>query len=759
MKKNFFTVLSLCLALTAGYSQTVKNKTVASAAAASALVQKNSEQPNDVSSKSMIRFNTDITTQAQRDQANLQRQTYLETQNPNYAADRNAFEQQIQTYIANNPGKFDNSTQSVITLPVVVHVVYKTTAQNIPDNQVFSQIQVLNEDFGRTNADANTHWSQAANTTIQFCLAQQDPSGNAHNGIDRVSTTVTSFGTNDNVKHSNTGGANAWDPTRYLNIWVCNLGSGLLGYGEFPTSNVSQTMGVVILYSAFGSNFTSYGTFSAVQSPYDRGRTTTHEFSHCFNLYHIWGDDGGSCSGSDQCSDTPNQADATTTCYSYPHTDACSGSNPGIMFENYMDYSYDNCLNLFTNGQKTRMLAVLNASPYNALQTSNGCQSPVSVGLDAGISVITTPNGSICGTSFSPVVTLKNFGATTLTSCTINYKIDNNSVQTYSWSGTLTSGNTASVTLPSMSTTAASHTFTCYTSSPNSGSDANSSNDQLTSTFTCVAGGVTPPVFEGFEGGTFVPSGWTLSNPDADVTWARTTSAAKTGVASALMDNWSYSTGNGQRDEMTMMPINMTTLSNPVLTFQVAYVYWTVPYQYSDTLEVLASSDCGVTWTTVYKKWGNTLMTGTPLSSQSAGWVPGASDWRMETVSLLPYTSANALYIKFRNISDYEDNLYIDDINIMNSTGIATSNLASAVNLFPNPSNTGMFNLNISLPAQENMTITVTNTLGQTVSQVAEDNTYGGAFALDLSAQPNGVYFVEIAAGDQKTVQRIVINR
>jgi hypothetical protein len=759
MKKNFFTVLSLCLALTAGYSQAVKNKTLASAAAASAMVQNNAEHPDDVSTKGMIRYNTDITTPEQRAQADYERLQYLQSVNPNYAADRNAYEQQIQEYIRNNQARMGNSTQSVITLPVVVHVVYKTAAQNIPDNQVFSQIQVLNEDFGRTNADANTHWSQAANTTIQFCLAQQDPNGNVTNGIDRVSTTVTSFGTNDNVKHANTGGANAWDPTRYLNIWVCNLGSGLLGYGEFPTASVSQTMGVVILYSAFGSNYTSYGTFSAVQSPYDRGRTTTHEFSHCFNLYHIWGDDGGACSGSDQCSDTPNQADATTTCYTYPHTDACATSNPGIMFENYMDYSYDNCLNLFTTGQTTRMLAVLNSSPYNALQTSNGCQSPVAVGLDAGISAITTPSGTICGTTFTPVVTLKNFGATTLTSCTINYKIDNNTVQTYNWSGTLTSGNTATVTLSSMTTTATSHTFTCYTSAPNSGTDANTANDQITSTFTCVSGGVTPPVFEGFEGTTFVPSGWTLNNPDGGITWARTTTAAKTGVASAMMDNWSYQGGNGQRDEMTMMPINMTTLSNPVLTFQVAYVYWTVPYTYSDTLEVLASTDCGATWTTVYKKWGANLMTGTPLSSTTAAWVPGAADWRMETVSLLPYTSANALYIKFRNISDYEDNLYIDDINIMNSTGMASSPLANSINLFPNPSNTGMFNMNVSLGQQENMTITVTNTLGQVVSTVAENNTYGGMYSIDLSAQPNGVYFVEVAAGDQKTVQRIVINK
>lgn len=756
MKKTFITVLGMCMFMSAAFAQSVKNKQIHVSTADNSVYIPADEM--DVSHKSSIRFDTHTMTKDEMNAANNERYSNMVATDPNYGAKRNAYEQSVQQYISAH--KNDNSVQQVITLPVVVHIVYGSAAQNCSDNQVLSQIQVLNEDFARTNADQNTHWSQAANTTIQFCLATTDPNGSPTTGIERrqYGTASTSWSTNDNVKHYANGGLNIWDPTRYLNIWVCNLSAGLLGYGEFPTTSVSQTFGAVIDYTCFGSNFTSYGTFSGILAPFDRGRTTTHEFSHCFNLYHIWGDDNGACSGSDLCGDTPNQADATSGCYTYPHTDACSGSSPGIMYENYMDYSDDVCLNLFTNNQKTRMLAVFNVAPYNAVVNSTACQSS-SIALDAGIFAIGTPSGTICGTTFVPSVTLKNYGTSTLTSCTINYKIDNNTVQTYSWTGSLTQSSTVTVTLPSMSTTAATHTFTCYTSNPNSGTDGNAPNDQSTSTFTCIAGGTPAPVFEGFEGTTFVPAGWSLNNPDAGITWARTTACAKTGAACAKMDNWAYQGGNGQIDEMTMMAVDMTTLSNPVLTFQVAYTYWTVPYQFSDTLKVYASTDCGATWTLLYNKYGAQLQTGTPLSSQSAGWVPSASEWRMETISLLPYTSSNALMIKFRSISDFEDNLYIDDINIMNTTDVNNMNFANAISLFPNPSNDGNFNLNVSLGARTDLNVRVLNSLGQVVEQISQNNTLGGIFALDLTAEANGVYFVEVTADGQKAVQRIVISR
>jgi len=323
----------------------------------------------------------------------MQHEEFLDQQNPNRAAERQTYDQNIQNYIDAHPGLADS--RSLITIPIVVHLVYKTAGQNISDGQIQSQITVLNQDWTRTNADASNTpavWTSiAGNIGVNFCLATIDPFGNATTGIERRNTTITSFSTNDDVKHFSTGGLDAWDPHNYLNIWVCNMSGGILGYGEFPTANVSQTFGVVIQFDVFGSQAVyPSGTYLA---EYNLGRTTTHEFSHCFNLHHIWGDDNGACTGSDFCGDTPNQADATFGSPSGVVTDACSPSSPGIMYENYMDYSDDVVMNLFTNNQKSRMLAVLNSAPYNTLLLSNRCgvMGVTNISLSNGFNIHPSP--------------------------------------------------------------------------------------------------------------------------------------------------------------------------------------------------------------------------------------------------------------------------------------------------------------------------------------------------------------------------------
>ncbi|MGP1463682.1 M43 family zinc metalloprotease [Tannerella sp.] len=243
---------------------------------------------------------------------------------------------------------------STILIPVVVHVVYNNAAQNISDAQIHSQIQVLNEDFQRRNADkVNTpsaFSSVAGNANVEFKLAKIDPNGNPTEGITRTQTSVSAFSDNDNVKFSDMGGCNAWNTKRYLNIWVCNLGDDLLGYAQFPFEFQTKpnTDGVVIHYKHFGRD-------GSAESPYDKGRTATHEVGHWLDLRHIWGDDGGSCSGTDNIADTPNQGGYNEGCPSFPKTDHCTNTSPGVMFMNYMDYTYDACMNLFTKGQVERM--------------------------------------------------------------------------------------------------------------------------------------------------------------------------------------------------------------------------------------------------------------------------------------------------------------------------------------------------------------------------------------------------------------------
>ncbi|MCB0535749.1 MAG: zinc metalloprotease, partial [Saprospiraceae bacterium] len=195
----------------------------------------------------------------------------------------------------------------------------------------------------------------------------------ATNGIVRKSTTVNGFSTNDNVKFNSSGGSNIWDRNKYLNIWVCNLSGGLLGYAQFPGGPAS-TDGVVCDYAYFG-------TINSTP-PFHLGRTATHEVGHWLNCYHIWGDDGSSCSGSDLVSDTPNQADENYGCPSFP-TISCSNGPNGDMFMNYMDYTDDACMNVFTTGQKSRMQSLFSpGGARNALLSSPGCEPGGGGGCD-----------------------------------------------------------------------------------------------------------------------------------------------------------------------------------------------------------------------------------------------------------------------------------------------------------------------------------------------------------------------------------------
>ena len=238
-------------------------------------------------------------------------------------------------------------------IPVVVHVVYLSLSENISAEQVASQIDVLNKDFAGRNSDvesAPSVWREAVgDARIVFKLADRDPDGAVTNGITRTYTRVAAFGDDDAVKSAATGGADAWPADRYLNVWVCHL-DDLLGYAQFPGGPI-QTDGVVIDYRAFGTSGTA-------EAPFHLGRTATHEVGHWLNLFHIWGDDGTGCAGTDQIDDTPNQAGPNTGSPSFPHV-TCGNGPEGDMFVNFMDYVDDRSMVMFTVGQVERMHAAL----------------------------------------------------------------------------------------------------------------------------------------------------------------------------------------------------------------------------------------------------------------------------------------------------------------------------------------------------------------------------------------------------------------
>ncbi|MFN5295644.1 MAG: M43 family zinc metalloprotease [Flavobacteriales bacterium] len=381
-------------------------------------------------------------------------------------------------------------TDEVYTIPVVVHVIHTGesygTGTNITNEQIFSAIEALNEDFRRmagTNGFGN-----GVDVGIEFCLAARNPSGQPTNGIVRVNgSSVANYATMGIEASSGTGAVeesvkalSTWPRTSYLNIWIVNEienndgGSGIQGYAYFPVN--SPIDGIVLLYNAFG-------TVGNLKSYTNMNRTLTHEVGHYLGLYHTF-NSTSSCSGETNCAtqgdrvcDTPPTIQAGSC-----SSPACSGTQ---QVENYMDYTSQTCQDMFTDGQKLRMRTTLETQRTSIL-TSMGCM-PVFQN-DIGITAIISPTGTNCAGGIVPQVTLANFGGNTLTSAVVQYNINGSGSQSYTWSGSLAPGSSTTVTLPSINPAAGSHTFYAWTGSPNGGTDENAANNQSTGVFAVTAG-------------------------------------------------------------------------------------------------------------------------------------------------------------------------------------------------------------------------------------------------------------------------------
>ncbi len=263
----------------------------------------------------------------------------------------------------------DTLSDEVIIVPVVIHVLYNNNIQNISDAQVLSQLEALNNDFRKLNNVENipsAFASFSADSRIVFCLAKIDPAGKLTNGIIHKYTTKQNWSANDEMKFSASGGSDAWDSKRYLNIWVCDLSGKSPGYATIPGSPADKD-GIVIQYDAFG-------TTGTVRAPFNKGRTATHEAGHWLGLKHLWGD---ALCGDDQVGDTPPQRAYNNGCPSFPQTSTCSINANGDMFMNFMDFTDDACMSMFTTGQKNKMRSLFAlGKAKNSFLNAKDCESP-----------------------------------------------------------------------------------------------------------------------------------------------------------------------------------------------------------------------------------------------------------------------------------------------------------------------------------------------------------------------------------------------
>lgn len=505
---------------------------------------------------------------------------------------------------------------------VVVHVVYNTAAENVPQAEVNNMIATLNAAYTSTNSNQSSVRQQfqsvIGNPQITFCLDQTL----------RVSTSKTCFDPNtqaDDMKYTNTGGSPAVDPSHYLNIWIVDLcgntGGGVAGYAYLPTGGVvgSSSDGLVVDYS-LGWNS-------------GNGSTAVHEIGHYFGLSHPWGNVGG-CSDDDGLSDTPNCSGPTYTC-----SNSATSCGVTTQVENFMDYT--DCNMMFTVQQASVMNGILSGSRASLL-SSPGCSNS---GPSAPVADFSASSTLVCPGS------------------TVDFTDASTGTPT-SWSWTFTGGSPSSSTSQNPSVTY--NTPGSYTVSLTA-TNAQGTDTETKTAYITVQASQNLPLTEGFEGTTFPPStSWNLENADASTTWARTTQASGYGASTACMyiDNYNYNAA-GQYDVLLTPVYDFTGVSNAILTFDYAYGFYgngQGGQPLADSLLVIVSPDCGANYYLLDNKGGADLAT--VSGTVTSAFVPTAGQWKTDTIDLSILAGYPSVQFGFANLNGYGNNLYIDNINI-----------------------------------------------------------------------------------------------
>ncbi len=654
----------------------------------------------------------------------------------------------IQEDAVKNQG---SRTTTVYNLPVVVHVIHNGStvgaSYNLSNAQILSQIAVLNEDYRKLNADTNlipsVFSNLAADCEINFCLAQTDPTGQPTTGIDRINRTTKGWTAppfSQTYVDATIKPNSVWDVNKYLNIWVCPLSGGLLGYATFPPSSTNtglsspfgtvNTDGVVIQYNAFGR----VGTLDPT---YNKGRSATHEIGHWLGLRHIWGD--ANC-GSDYCLDTPTQQSSNFGCPTFPHVTCTNGPN-GDMFMNYMDYTDDPCMFMFTPNQKTRMVTTLTHTPFRVnLAASDRCNPPVVA---------------------APVAAFSSNSTSISVGGSINFTDQSTNAPT-SWAWTFAGGTPATST--AQNPTGIVYSAPGIYSVSLTATNATGSNTITQSTYITVNAVATAgcDTISNFDLAVMTPSingsaGWGyISGQNDYLDVAKADAYAVTG--SNLTVDGAYigfgigsSSGTGQTARVKVwsdaagLPSTMlgsATISydsisayaaagtqmwvdfTPDVPVTAGTIYVGVEFGYTagDTLAIIHCADTEIATGTAYELWSDGTWhaySETPAS------------WGLNVAHLI------------RPV-------------ICTSTGL-TENTLGQVSLYPNPTRGELTVVLNKSNNKGNMSFRVLNMVGAQVFNSTLPSNNAGTYKLDLSKLAQGMYFVEITNNEGKSVQKIQI--
>lgn len=681
-----------------------------------------------------------------------------------------ALKAEMEDIIANykaNEAKMGHGARAngVVYVPVVFHIIHNGdaigTGENITDEQVISQIDALNLNFSHSNADtANIpveFKGLVKDTKIQFCLARYNPQGNPTTGIERLQFSRATWDTENDIETA-LKPSTIWDRTKYLNIWSIRMGGalssgGTLAYATLPFATNNQTDGVIARY-------TTIGTTGPLLPNYTLGRTIVHEVGHWLGLFHIWGNDNGTCDNganqfptSDFIDDTPDQADMYFGCPTYPQN-SCGVSN---MFMNHMDYTDDDCRHLFSADQGERMYGVLTQGGAGSRQSISNASSKCFLNFDGSLPRLVFPLDTICSTTFSPIAVVKNVGFTNITSGTITYSIDGGTAVSVPWTGNLGTNQEDRFILPLISTTEGNHTITVTFENPNgAGIDNDASNDGSTFNLLVYEGGsgLATPFTEDFESGLYPPINYSIINGGGANTWkqATVTAYSNTPGFSVVIDNRNYSSNpNKAKDAFVTDDFDVSQLTSPQLSFDVAYARYNA--NRSDTMIVYYSLDCGAHYYQIYKNGGTNLST---ASDQTTAFVPTETQWKNVALGLAGLKGQTKVRFKFENISGWGNALYLDNINVSQniSAAIEDARPKLPVSVYPNPASNL---LSVKLPIEHPFTsYEIVNAIGQKISSELISQ---HALILNTESLKGGLYFIRFIAPNFTQHKTFVIAR
>ena len=701
------------------------------------------------------------------------------------------FVEDFKEFKSLNLGQFETSENGKRIIPVVVHVIHEGGSENISTAQILSQLASVNLDFTYTNADKVVippyFDSIAADANIEFRLATKAPNGACTDGINRV----FSYKTNTARDYTGFKQLSYWDRAKYLNIWVVktidndgNPFGNILGYAQFPYSfggfnPVTTTDGIAMIHNRTGKTGTAAGT---------AGRTMTHEVGHWLGLIHIWGDDD--C-GNDQVDDTPFSREPNFGCFNFPKEATCreltSNSTAadtiarfqiGEMFNNYMDYTDDNCMNMFSKGQKQVMDFVFNTISFrsniianaNALATGTDDASQASPCAPAPIAEFWSKQGS---NNFESLKMICEGGSLNMKNGTHNGSTASNS---YAWDLSGAATATSTDPEPLVQYDVPGRYDVKLTATNANGSDSRtrqgyvlvSSDQAMDNNYRYYDAMEAGPGYSFFADGK-----WVSINEGANAAngWEKVNYGGYKSYGAARCN--SSGSLRYERFFMVSPSYDLTTVDNPLLEVKYAYSQRTnQPFiEQNDQLQMYVSTNCGESWQLRGMKLRNegnslTALAGTNLVTAGlvpSNFVPSSPDeWSYFTVDLANFSSRDNVRIMFHFTSGgpYGNPLYIDDFTISDATtAIAEQPLPTGFKMHPNPSS-GNVQIQLDESASIGSNIEVFDLAGRLIHVESTQALTQGSNTLTLQRSAfgeSGMYLVKAVVNGQSQVRRLMI--